>query len=127
MENYINVWAILGILFIHWIFDFIFQTDKDAKGKSTSIKCLLNHTFFYSLYWTIPMMALVVFHDKPFCILWFVPITFVAHTITDYFTSKLNTHLYKKGDIHNFFVSVGFDQWLHVVQLLLTYQILNTL
>jgi len=54
----------------------------------------------------------------------FVLITFVAHTITDYFTSRLNAKLWAKGDVHNFFVSVGFDQVLHYVQLFVTYQLL---
>ena len=57
--------------------------------------------------------------------LFFVGITFVCHTITDYFTSRLNSKLWAKGDVHNFFVSVGFDQVLHYVQLFLTYQLLK--
>jgi hypothetical protein len=51
-------------------------------------------------------------------------ITFIFHTITDYFTSRLNSKLWKKGDVHNFFVSIGFDQVLHYVQLFLTYKLL---
>ena len=58
------------------------------------------------------------------CMVYFPLITFITHTITDYFTSRLNSRLWAKGDVHNFFVSVGFDQVLHYVQLFLTYQIL---
>lgn len=58
---------------------------------------------------------------------WFVPITFIFHTITDYFTNRLNSKLWAKGDVHNFFVSVGFDQCLHYVQLFLTYYLLKTI
>lgn len=32
-----------------------------------------------------------------------------------------NPKLWAKGDVHNFFVSVGFDQVLHYTQLFLTY------
>ena len=55
---------------------------------------------------------------------YFVIITFICHTVTDYFTSRLNSKLWAKGDVHNFFVSVGFDQVLHYAQLFLTYKIL---
>jgi hypothetical protein len=53
-------------------------------------------------------------------------ITFVCHTITDYFTSRLNSRLWAKGDVHNFFVSIGFDQVLHYVQLFTTYYLLKS-
>ncbi len=64
----------------------------------------------------------------------------MAHTITDYFTSRLNTSLLPKreshptdygyfkeigGNIHNFFVSVGGDQCLHYAQLFGTYYLLK--
>lgn len=50
--------------------------------------------------------------------------TLVCHTITDYFTSRLNTKLYKANKIHEFFVSIGFDQILHYVQLFGLYLLL---
>jgi len=55
----------------------------------------------------------------------FFLITFVAHTITDYFTSRLNSKLWAEGKVHWFFVSIGFDQILHYIQLFSTYQILT--
>jgi len=41
----------LVILFIHWIADFVFQTDEMAKGKSKNWKDLIAHTFIYSWTW----------------------------------------------------------------------------
>ena len=128
----INIWVVLAILFIHWVADFVLQTDKQAKNKSKSWKALLSHTFNYSLMWYGIIVIFSVWGNhfggpkiqdlgwSPWMGL-FPVITFVCHTITDYFTSRLNSKLYGKGDIHNFFVSIGFDQWLHAVQLLLTY------
>jgi len=55
----------------------------------------------------------------------FLPITFVAHTITDYFTSRLNSKLWVEGKVHYFFVAVGGDQILHYVQLFTTYYLLT--
>ncbi len=108
-----SLFEIFMILLIHWLADFVLQTDWQAKNKSSNNYALLTHTGVYSLIWLVilgPMFALI---------------TLVAHTITDYFTSRLNKYLWEKGDVHNFFVSVGFDQILHYVQLFLTYQLLK--
>jgi hypothetical protein len=126
---------IFSIIFIHWVADFVLQTDKQAKGKSKNWSDLLGHTITYTLsfgtiaYW-ITFLYLAIIKSKisvPIEILWFLPITFVCHTITDYFTSRLNSKLWAKGDTHNFFVSVGADQVLHYVQLFLTYYLLKNI
>jgi hypothetical protein len=116
--------VILAILFIHWFADFVIQSDEDAKGKSTSLKHLLSHTFDYSLVWHFVMLVLILLDILPIVFFWFAPITFIIHTMTDYCTSRLNSILWDKGDVHNFFVSVGFDQFLHYVQLFGTFFIL---
>ena len=60
----------------------------------------------------------------------FIPITFVCHWLTDYFTSKVNTGLAieakRTTKWHDFFVNVGFDQLLHYIQLFLTYYYLSS-
>lgn len=124
-------WLILKIvgfiLFYHWIADFIVQTDEEAKGKSTDNVMLLSHTSTYAAMWVIPGLILSLFyHIPPILVLEFIAITFVAHTITDYITSRLNKYLWEKGDVHNFFVSIGFDQLLHYAQLLITFKLLFT-
>jgi hypothetical protein len=124
----INLIIVLLILFTHWVADFVCQTDWQATNKSKNNKALLTHTSIYTVALFI-ILGLVghMFNLEyiNFKFLWFFPITFVAHTITDYFTSRLNSKLHTKGDIHNFFVSVGFDQFLHYVQLLTTYYLLS--
>ena len=126
-----NTYLILAILFIHWIADFVCQTDKMATGKSKNWTDLLDHTTLYSTLWTIAtLLLLIVNKNEPYS--WqdisncftFGGITFVAHTITDYFTSRLNSKLWEKKEVHWFFVSIGFDQWLHYIQLFLTYNLL---
>ena len=114
---------IFGIIIIHWIADFILQTDKQAKGKSSSWKDLLSHTFYYSLFWMFCGVAFSGWFDLKLSVL-FCLITFTAHTITDYFTSRLNSKLWKDGKTHLFFVSIGFDQILHYAQLFVSYYIL---
>ena len=126
-----NLIVIFVILITHWFSDFVLQTDKQAKGKSKNWGDLLGHTSTYSVVWVFASCLLFGYTNKAQTTEWYVinsllfaGITFVCHTITDYFTSRLNSKLWAKGDVHNFFVSIGFDQVLHYVQLFLTYQLL---
>lgn len=114
--------GILLIIIVHWFADFVLQTNSQAKGKSKNWKPLLQHTLNYSLCWMIvgiiiyPSWSMFIGFTLPFTV-----ITLVAHTITDYFTSRLNRKLWEQGRTHAFFVSVGFDQVLHYAQLFGTY------
>lgn len=136
-----NLIEIFAIIIIHWLADFVLQTDKQAKGKSKNWSDLLSHTFTYSFVWLLIGGCIYLQQFKPYNplhndsmkIYWqywiprgllFVLITFLIHTITDYFTSRLNSKLWSKGEVHSFFISVGFDQVLHYVQLFTTYYLL---
>jgi len=115
----------IAILLLHWVADFLLQTDQQAVNKSKSMYHLLDHTLTYSLlwFWAVLIFTTILEHrtqDAITLAVKFSAITFVAHTITDYFTSRLNAKLWAKKDMHYFFVSVGFDQVLHYVQLILT-------
>lgn len=127
-----NLIEIFSIIIIHWFADFVLQTDKQAKGKSKNWGDLLSHTGNYSLVWFLIVLLFGIFNKNQtteyyvYITILFVLITFICHTITDYFTSRLNAKLWAKGDAHNFFVSVGFDQVLHYIQLFTTYYLLKT-
>lgn len=117
----------LFIIIGHWIADFIFQAEQWALGKSKNMKDLLSHTMVYSLLMTGFVYGLSGFKELGMSLL-FGLITFVAHTITDYFTSRIVSKKFAAGEygspIPNFgaFTIIGFDQVLHYVQLFLTYQ-----
>lgn len=123
----INLIEIFFILIIHFIGDFVFQTDKMAQGKSKNWEDLLNHTMRYTICW-IPFLYWAKGYngiEGVNLLGLFLPITFIAHTITDYFTSRLNSKLWQQGKVHWFFVSIKFDQILHYLQLFLTYYLLT--
>lgn len=137
-----NLIEIFSIILIHWFADFVLQTDKQAKGKSKNWSDLLSHTTTYSFVWLFIGGCIYLHQFKPYNQehneimnhYWgvyiplgflFVLITFIAHTITDYFTSRLNSKLWQQGKVHNFFISVGFDQVLHYIQLFTTYYLLK--
>lgn len=95
------------VLLVHWIADFVLQTDKQAKGKSTSIYWLSKHLAVYTA-------CLLPFGWK------YALLNGSAHWVVDFFSSKASSYFYKKGQVHNFFVVVGFDQFLHVAILIYT-------
>ena len=134
---------IFAIFIIHYIADFIFQDEKWALGKSKNWNDLIAHTLTYSGIW---MMVGVIFtfpyfHPEVdsskylfFCAKFtmiFPFITFIFHTITDYFTSRIVSKKFANKEfgspIPNFggFSMIGFDQVLHYVQLFLTYYLLT--
>lgn len=123
--------TLLGILFIHFIADFAIQTDWQAKNKSKNNWALFKHVFTYSATFAaaiLVMFSIFVFnHNNFLAAKWFeggalfVGVTFATHFITDYFTSRLNTKLWEAGRVHDFFCSIGFDQFLHNATLFLTF------
>jgi len=119
-----NLVTILTIIVIHWFADFVCQTDEDAKGKSKNWSNLLSHTSSYSFVWLCISIFMVGFTGNNYLLL-FAPITFIVHTITDYYTSRINSQLHADGKIHEFFVAIGFDQVLHYIQLFITYYYLT--
>lgn len=119
-----NFIIILSVLFIHWIADFVLQTDWQAKNKSSNWNALIHHTGVYSFVWFLCSPLLIAYlcpgHDLKWLVmaaLVFALGTFILHTATDAITSRINKRLYEKGKTHEFFVSIGFDQILHYAQL----------
>lgn len=133
---------ILLIIFIHWVADFIFQAEEWATNKSKSFKALVKHTAMYSFIWYLVIFGFAIcgnhFNGPSIEELGWTPwmitfplITFVFHTLTDYFTSKIVSRKFANQEygspIPNFgaFTVIGFDQVLHYVQLFLTYHFLT--
>jgi len=131
--------GLIVIFFIHWVADFIFQEENWAVNKSKSLKHLLKHTTTYTLVFVIFLgiikflLELITINFEFYSvyqILLFGGITFLFHTITDYFTSKKVTERFENNhlgsEIPNFgmFTIIGFDQYLHQVQLIVTYYLI---
>ena len=102
---------VLVILFLHFLGDFILQSDWMAKNKSRSFKALFFHICWYSLPFAVVSL--------PYAL-----INAVLHGIVDAITSRLTSYYYKKGDNHNFFVVIGLDQFIHYACLLITAELL---
>ena len=108
---------LLVLLTAHWVADFVLQSDWMALGKSKRFLPLFVHVGIYSVAMTI---AWTLWTGQPPVA--FLAVTFGTHFATDYVTSRVNSRLWAAKQNHWFFVSVGFDQLIHVWTLALTAQ-----
>ena len=99
----------IALMFMHWFSDFCMQDDETAIAKSSNILFLLWHCFVYTFFF----LLFLNYYKLPFFI-----ILFISHFFIDFVSSKLNAYLWKKEMRHYFFVSIGFDQFLHIATIL---------
>lgn len=120
----ISIKLMLFILLIHFLADFVLQTHWQATHKSTSWVALHYHVTSYSLTW---LMASWIWFEKIHLALIFFIITYIFHFITDAITARLSKPFFNNKDYHNGFVVVGFDQVVHYIQLIFTFELIQNL
>lgn len=98
----ISVNLIFILIGLHFLGDFIFQSDRMALNKSKSEAWLTLHVFTYCA-------VLAVFSNWKFWLF-----NFVAHYITDWISSRATSSLWKQEKRHAFFVVIGADQAVHL-------------
>jgi len=98
---------LLLIVWVHFIADFILQTNYIALNKSKYTECLLIHCGIYSV---------------PFLIfgLEYALLNGVLHFVVDYFSSAITTVFYATDKRRYFWVTIGCDQAIHMTCLVLT-------
>jgi hypothetical protein len=92
--------AIIALLFLHWVADFVLQSDDMSKKKSSHTGWLAFHCVVYAVVFALLGWVFA---------LWM----FVSHFVIDFVTSRINKKLWEAKQVYYFFVSVGFDQLLH--------------
>ena|SRR5665213_2060891 len=139
----LDVRIIVWFLFAHWVADFVLQTNWMAINKSKDNVALSVHCYTYAGVMTA-FFGVFLMHtyeaSEAFGNLWllsfkFFCIMFATHYMVDYATSRINARLFAKWfnyivpiedrkpneeipTLHNFFVSVGFDQLLHFITII---------
>lgn len=111
---------LLYLFFLHWLGDFFFQNDKTAINKSEDCTFLAEHVIICTLVFVLLAPMLIFMGKDLMNLLPFLAVNFVAHFVIDFYTSKANAVLFQQEKRHEFFVSIGFDQWLHHATLLWT-------
>ena len=120
----IQINHLIFLALIHFLADFGLQTHEQATNKGKSNKWLSYHVGVYSF---IVFIAMWSFWNDVNKGLLFAAITFIFHFITDWCTSRIGKPFWEKGDLHNGFVVIGFDQLMHLIQLVYTFNYLNPL
>jgi hypothetical protein len=135
--SFILIYILLG----HFIGDFIFQSHKMATRKSSDSDILALHVTVYSLTVSAFLMIYLIYlffsvggfkgADVPFLTFLFFVLTFGTHYLTDTVTSRIGGVLFRSAmdnvrvkneyeagrNFHDFFVVIGFDQFIHVLTL----------
>lgn len=108
-------WLVIYVLFVHYIADFVLQTNWMALNKSKSNLALGAHILTYSV--AMFLGLLIFFPVLP--VLAFVAINSAAHFLTDYVTSRMNAYFWVNEKRSYFWWTIGFDQWVHAATLVL--------
>ena len=111
-------YLLIGMFTLHFIGDFLFQTREMANKKSKSIYYLTLHVLWYSVAY-IPT-GLLIGYDTPY--IEFLVLLSITHWITDFITSKCTSYFWEKKQIKAFFTTIGFDQLIHTITLLLLFK-----
>lgn len=102
----INITNILIIIWLHWFADFVLQSDKIATRKSESIFFLGVHAIFYTL-------PFILYFGVIYGVL-----NGITHFIVDFVTSKITRHYWLEENRRAFFMTIGFDQAIHMTVLI---------
>jgi hypothetical protein len=116
----IPIALLVFLLCLHFVADFILQSDWMATGKSRRFGFndrMLAHIMAYFCCILIPALLLA---NPQQWLLW-AGLNAFLHFCTDAITSNITSYLWKKGDRHNFFAVIGLDQLIHVLCLVFTW------
>ena len=103
------VWQFLTLIWLHFIADFLLQSDKVATSKSSCTVTLGYHALLYG--------APFLFFGWQFALF-----NAAAHFAVDFITSTFTTYFHINGKRHMFFVTIGLDQAVHMTVLILSMQ-----
>lgn len=115
------------VIWSHFIADFIFQSDKMAKNKSSSNQWLSIHivTYMAVLYLLMVDRYSLFYNHNDHNLHTYVLINGLAHFCTDYVTSRITKKLWAEQKVHDFFVVIGLDQAIHLTTLVVTLGLLK--
>lgn len=118
------------LMFIHWLGDFVLQTNQMAQNKSTSWKWLSAHILTYGATLLLGLLPVGFLMQGPLTLstLFYLILIFGyyalvnagLHFIIDAITSRITSRLWKEQKVHEFFVVIGIDQFLHFICLYYT-------
>lgn len=122
----LSLFLILWLLFLHYVGDFLLQTEAMALNKHHDNRALASHVLGYLWALWIGLLLYGSVHDRGLTeastlhIVAFVFLNGFLHWVTDWFTSRWNAELWALPSKRAFFRCVGYDQLVHVSTLVIT-------
>jgi hypothetical protein len=110
---------LIALLAIHWLADFVLQSQWMSVNKSKRLDALVSHVATYTA--TLLVGSALIFgvlEIAPLAL--FVGVNGILHFFTDFVTSRITSRLWQQQREHLFFVAVGFDQLIHQITLIAT-------
>jgi len=109
---------IVLIILLHFVADFLCQTREMGLGKCSSNIILVKHIAAYSMVFLVASLLTPAFG------LVFVVVNGLAHAVTDWFSSRIGKWFHNQNQMYWFFATLGLDQTVHMLTLVLTYHYL---
>lgn len=121
----ISIGVLLIILFGHWLADFVWQPDWMGKGKSSDWSIMIHHGLRITIGMLGVSIVLMLTGFVPYAAadlltIW-AGVNGIAHVAIDAVTSRMTGRYWKAERVHAFFVTIGFDQFLHVAFAFVTF------
>lgn len=107
---------IVLIIILHFIADFLCQTRNMGNNKSSSNIVLAEHILTYS-----GVFLVASFITPAFGII-FVLVNAFGHAITDWCSSRIGKWFHEQNQLYWFYATLGLDQTIHMLTLILTYE-----
>ena len=110
---------LIALLAIHWLADFVLQSQWMSVNKSKRLDALASHVATYTgILFVGSALVFGVREMAPLVL--FVGVNGILHLATDFVTSRITSRLWQQQREHLFFVAVGFDQLIHQITLVAT-------
>ena len=110
----IPVLPLFGVVWLHFLGDFVLQTDWMAQNKSKSVWPLTAHVLVYSGVFVVPFGWKYALANG------------LVHWYVDFVTSRITSQLWARKEVHWFFTVIGLDQAIHLSTLVLTLVLANS-
>lgn len=113
----ISIASLFALTFAHLIGDFFMQSNKMATEKSSNNIVLLRHVLIYIL----PFGVIVPFSLTFVGAVVFLVVNVALHYMTDWVSSRVAANYFKQDKRHEFFITIGIDQFVHIMTLATTF------
>lgn len=99
-----NLSLFIALVWLHFLADFVLQSDAMATRKSSSNPWLFRHVAVYS--------AVMLLVGPGFAL-----VNGVLHFAADFISSRVAKRMWEQGRRRQFFLTIGVDQALHLTAL----------